>query len=196
MSMTYLRATVLVTLMALSAGAWTADRAALFHRLEQTRHITEGAGGHPANMLYVFFDPNCYYCHLTWKALQPYEKAGLLVRWVPVAYQKPSSLGMAAAILLASDPAAALRQNETGYRPASYDGAIAALAEVPPAISKALQENMNLMRAFGAQGTPALVWKEKSGIGFRNAVPRLSELPRITGLPPQKIQDPDLAPFR
>jgi len=189
------RAVVLVALMALSAPAWTADRAALFSRLEQTRHIVEGAG-HPGSVLYVFFDPNCYYCHLTGKALQPYEKAGLQVWWVPVAYQKPSSVGMAAAILLASDPAAALRQNETGYRPASYDGAITALAEVPPAISKALQENMDLMRAFGAQGTPALVWKEKSGIGFRNAVPRLSELPRITGLPPQKIEDPDLAPFR
>ena len=191
-----MRAVVLIALMALSIPAWTADRAALFSRLEQARYIAEGAGGHPANVLYVFFDPNCYYCHLTWKALQPYEKAGLQVRWVPVAYQKPSSAGMAAAILLASDPAAALRKNETGYRSASYDGAMRALAKVPPAIGQALKENMELMRAFGAQGTPALVWKEKSGIGFRNAVPRLSELPRITGLPPQKIDDPDLAPFR
>jgi thiol:disulfide interchange protein DsbG len=187
---------VLIVAFVLSAAAWGADRAPLYSRLEKTRHIVEGAPK-PVSVLYVFFDPNCYYCNLTWKALQAYERAGLQVRWVPVAYQKDTSAGMAAAILLSPDPAAALRENELGYQPGNYDGGIRALAKVPGDIARALTQNMALMRRFGAQGTPALVWKNARGrIGFKNAVPRLSELPRITGLPPQKIDDPELAPFR
>src|SRR4051794_41133306 len=102
------------------SGARAADRSALFAQLEKARYVTEGAAS-PKSVMYVFFDPNCYYCNLTWRALQPYEKAGLQVRWVPVAYQKDSSSGMAAAILAAHDPAAALRENETRYRAANYD---------------------------------------------------------------------------
>ena len=174
--------------------ARAADRAQLFARVEAARAIVEGAR-EPKRVLYVFFDANCYYCHLTWKALQPYEAVGLQVRWVPVAYQKPSSAGMAAALLLARDPAVALKQNETGYRAESYDGAIKPAA-VPAEIATALKENMALMRSLGAPGTPALAWKGERGIEFRNAVPRLSELPRITGLPRQKVDDPELAEFR
>ncbi len=175
-------------------SAWSAERAELFPQVEAARAIPEGARD-PKRVLYVFFDANCYYCHLTWKALQPYEAAGLQVRWVPVAYQKPSSAGMAAAILNARDPAAALRENETGYRAQSYDGAIKA-GPVPAETARALESNMKLMRALGAQGTPALIWKSERGVEFRNAVPRLSELPRITGLPRQTIDDPELAQFR
>ncbi len=174
--------------------ALAVDRAQLFPRVEAARAVVEGAR-EPKRVLYVFFDANCYYCHLTWKALQPYEAAGLQVRWVPVAYQKDSSAGMAAAMLLARDPAAALKQNETGYRAESYDGAVKPVG-VPPDIAEALKQNMALMRALGAPGTPAIVWKSERGVEFRNAVPRLSELPRITGLPRQPVNDPELEPFR
>ncbi len=185
---------VACTMLATAYPARSADRAQLFTRVQAARAIVEGARD-PKRVLYVFFDANCYYCHLTWKALQPYEAAGLQVRWVPVAYQKDTSAGMAAAILLARDPAAALRANEIGYRAESYDGAIKAVP-VPADIGKALKANMALMRSLGAPGTPALVWKSERGIEFRNAVPRLSELPRITGLPPQTVSDPELAQFR
>jgi thiol:disulfide interchange protein DsbG len=104
---------------------------------------------------------------------------------------------MAAAILAASDPAAALRENETRYRPENYDGGIKPLAKVAPEVQRALDDQLKLMQAFGAKGTPALVWKDRAGrIGYRNAVPKLSELPRITGLPAQKNDDPALKDFR
>ena len=190
------RLLVFVFLLVVAAAGWPADRAPLFAQLEKTRHIAEGAQN-PRSVLYVFFDPNCYYCNLTWRALQPYERAGLQVRWVPVAYQKENSAGMAAAMMLAPDPAAALRENETRYKPENYDGGIKPLATVPAQFGNALKQNLSLMRRFGAPGTPALVWKDAKGrIAFRNAVPRLSELPRITGLPAQRIDDPDLADFR
>jgi thiol:disulfide interchange protein DsbG len=53
------------------------------------------------------------------------------------------------------------------------------------------------MRKFGAPGTPALAWKDRDGkVRFKVGVPRLSELPQITGLPAQPNADPDLAKFR
>jgi len=183
--------------VALAVGdAQQSKNAALFAQLEKADAVKEGARD-AQRILYVFFDANCFYCHLTWKALQPYAAAGLQVRWVPVAYQQPSSVGRAAAIMQAPDRAAALRENEVGYNAAKFDGGIAPLAKVPEALVAQLQANTRLMRSFGAPGTPALAWKDAGGIvRFKVGVPRLSELPRITGLPAQPNDDPALAEFR
>ncbi len=172
------------------------DLPALFSTLEKTDAVTEGSAS-PKRILYVFFDANCWYCHLTWKALQPYEKAGLQVRWVPVAYQKESSTTKAAAIMQAKDRAAAFRENEARYRAKSYDGGIAPAKNPPKAIVAQLDANFELMDRFGLSGTPGLVWKDAAGKVQTNlGMPRLSKLPEITGLPAQKIDDPELAELR
>jgi thiol:disulfide interchange protein DsbG len=169
---------------------------ALFAQLEKADAVQEGRDG-AARTLYVFFDANCFYCHLTWKALQPYEAAGAQVRWVPVAYQQPSSVGRAAAIMQAPDRVAALRRNEVGYNAAKFEGAIQPATNVPKALAARLAANTRLMRSFGAPGTPAMAWKDAAGrVQFKVGVPRLSELPRITGLPMQRNDDPELAEFR
>jgi thiol:disulfide interchange protein DsbG len=166
-----------------------------FAQLEKTDVVIEGAR-HARRILYVFFDPNCFYCHLTWKALQPYENAGLQVRLVPVAYQQPTSAGRAAAIMQAPDRVAAMRENELRYDRAHFDGGIAP-ADVSEALAAELDANTKLMRAFGAPGTPLLVWKDSEGrIRVMNAMPRLSQLPRITGIEAQPENDPELAQFR
>jgi len=47
------------------------------------------------------------------------------------------------------------------------------------------------MERFGAPGTPALVWKDSAGkVRVKIGMPRLSQLPAITGLPAQKNDDP------
>jgi len=172
------------------------DLPALFSTLKKIDTVTEGAAS-PERVLYVFFDANCWYCHLTWKALQPYERAGLQVRWVPVAYQKDNSAGRATAVMLARDRAAALRENELGYRAQTYDGGIAPAANVPPALAAQFDANTRLMQRFGASGTPALVWKDTAGkLRVKTGMPRLSQLPAITGLPAQKNDDPELSKFR
>jgi thiol:disulfide interchange protein DsbG len=121
----------------------------------------------------------------------------LQVRWVPVAYQQPSSVGRAAAIMTATDRVAALHANELRYDAANFDGGIAPLAHVPDALIARLQANTKLMRAFGAPGTPLVVWKASDGsVRYKVGVPRLSELPAMTGLPDQRVDDPELAHFR
>jgi thiol:disulfide interchange protein DsbG len=183
------------------AGA-PADRAGQVSRhadvltqLEKTDVVREGPA-QSAHVLYVFFDANCLYCHLTWKALQPYETVGLQVRWVPVAYQQPSSVGRAAAIMQAPDRAAALRMNELRYDASKYDGGIEPLAVVSRDMAAQLQANTRLMQTI-APGTPVLVWKDGAGKArVKVGVPRSSELPVITGLPRQPNDDPELAQFR
>ena len=97
----------------------------------------------------------------------------------------------------AGDRAAALRANESGYDAAQFDGGIAPLHDVPPKLSAQIAANTELMQAFGAPGTPALVWKDAGGaIRVKAGVPRLSELPRITDLPAQANDDPELQRFR
>jgi thiol:disulfide interchange protein DsbG len=172
------------------------ERGAQFLELEKAEVVVEGAK-EAQSVLYVFFDPNCFYCHLTWKALQPYEKVGLQVRWVPVAYQKPSSVGRAAAIMEAPDRAAALRENELNYDRAHFDGGIKPMDKPQAPITTQLQANTQLMRKFGVPATPVLVWKDSNGnVQLKPGVPRLSQLPGITGLPEQKVDDPELADFR
>jgi thiol:disulfide interchange protein DsbG len=168
----------------------------LFAQLEKTDVVVEGPKT-ARSILYVFFDANCFYCHLTWKALQPYETVGLQVRWVPVAYQQPSSVGRAAAIMAAPDRVSALRANEVGYNVAKFDGGIEPAGKVSRSVAAQLETNTRLMNKFGAPGTPALVWKDRNGdVRFKVGVPRLSELPQITQLPTQPNDDPELAKFR
>ncbi|MGH9927874.1 MAG: thiol:disulfide interchange protein DsbG [Pyrinomonadaceae bacterium] len=198
---------VVVAVALLSAAAFAEDQLkpqyaskpeyhALFLELEKTVVITEGAKD-AKSVIYVFFDPNCFYCHLTWKALQPYEKVGLQVRWVPVAYQKPSSTGRAAAIMQASDRAAALRENEVKYDEVHFDGGIKPVDKPPAPLTAQLQANTQLMLKFGVPATPVLVWKDNNGnVLLKPGVPRLSQIPGITGLPEQKVDDPNLAGFR
>ncbi len=172
------------------------DYATLFGGLGSTGYIVEGAVRHAKSILYVFFDPNCIYCHLTWKALQPYERAGLQVRWIPVTFLKPDSAAKAAAIMQAKDPEAAFRENEMRFNKATENGGIAPSKKPAAANLVRIRGNGQLMTRFGSNGTPTLVWKTKAGVVRAvYGLPKLSELPSITGLPKQKIDDPDLVRF-
>lgn len=171
--------------------------AALFSEFEHSAYVAEGAQKSPKSVVYAIFDPNCPFCHLAWKALQPYEKAGLQVRWIPVAYLTESSAGKAAAILEAKDRVAAFRENEQKYNPQNHEGGVQALAKPGASTLQQLQANAELMQKIGASGTPALVWKDSQGKVHVNAgMPRLSALPAITGLPEQTETDASLARFR
>jgi len=169
---------------------------ALFEKLEAAEFVAQGAPA-PKSIVYVFFDPNCPYCRHVWLALQHYEKVGLQTRWVPVGVLTPTSRGRAAAIIEAADKAAALHKNESEYRPGGGGGGIEPLANPKPETLAKLAANRELMRAFGFRGVPGLVWKGDDGeILGRHGVPKMQELPRITRLPEQWIDDPALDPYR
>lgn len=174
------------------------DLAKHWNDLEQSSWVATGAK-QPKSVVYAFMDPDCTFCHLAWKALQPYQAAGLQVRWVMVGFLTPEAAGKTAAILESKDPSKALTAHMEGYDLRTHKGGIAPLAAsvVKVATAGAIKENMDLMNTMGFKGTPAFVYKDKVGkVMAAGGMPKLSDLPGITGLPEQAVSDPDLARFR
>lgn len=172
------------------------DTAAMFKKLEQSTYVTEGTINNPKSLMYVFVDANCPFCHSTWKALQPYEKVGLQVRWILVDTLGPTSMPKAIEVLAAKDKTAAFRKMELDHGK-SWKPTAGMDAAGKPAAADKIRKNNELLHEFGMNGTPGLVWKDKQGkMQIKNGMPQLSELPAMTGLPEQKNDDPALARFR
>jgi len=172
-----------------------ADLSAAFAQLEKTSYIAEGSTGNAKSIIYAFVDANCPYCHYLWQAVQPYQAAGLQVRWIPVAMLGPTSLPKAVSILAAKDKVAAFRSMEENHgKPWTAPAGISATSH--PTIVTALQKNGEVMDGFGIGGTPGIVWRDKQGkVRVKSGMPRLSELPGITGLPEQRNMTPGLEKF-
>lgn len=172
------------------------DYTAAFQRLEKSAYVSEGSVKAPKSILYVFVDPNCPYCHYTWRAMQVYEAAGLQVRWIPVATLGPTSLPKAIEVLGAQAKLEAFRNMEANHGKPWKASPQSDEASHAPAVA-AIRQNTDLMGSFGIAGTPGIVWRDKQGkIQVKSGMPRLSELPGMTGLSEQKITDPELAKFR
>lgn len=171
------------------------DYRASFRKLENTTYIVEGTKKDPKSVLYVFTDANCPYCHAAWKALRPYQDKGLQVRWVPVAVLRQSSLDKGVAMLAAKDRETAFRSDmeHFGQRHAP---AIKVTPTQRAKYARTIKHNNDLMAEFGINGTPGIVWRKKDGrITVKYGMPRLSEIPTMTGLPMQANNDPELARF-
>ena len=81
--------------------------------------------GHGPYTLFIFWDPNCLYCHLLYEkiARDTYAQRRLTIHWVPVGIIKTSSLGKAAAVIAGGWPA--LQKDERGFHLHTESGAIA-----------------------------------------------------------------------
>jgi thiol:disulfide interchange protein DsbG len=172
------------------------DYDALWPVLEKAPVVVTGATGAAVkSVAYAFLDPNCIFCHLAWKAFQPYEKVGLQVRWIPVAFLGPTSASKMAAILQSANAGAALDAYETAYK--SGGGIDTKSVVIKPETQAKLDANSKLMAQFGFSGTPAIIWRDKSGkVLAKNGMPRLPELPAMFGLPAQEHDDPELDKFK
>jgi thiol:disulfide interchange protein DsbG len=113
--------------------------------------------------LWVVADPDCIFCHKTWVALKPaVNKGEVLVHVIPVGFLKPDSLGKAAAILGATDPAAALSVDESTFDDATEEGAIKPDLSNPKIVAE-IKKNNAWMTAHGIGGTPYLFYMAKDG---------------------------------
>ncbi|WP_321935239.1 thiol:disulfide interchange protein DsbG [Paraburkholderia sp. J8-2] len=163
----------------------------MWPQFERSTFITEGATK-PTQVVYAVMDPNCIYCHILWQALQPYEKEGLQVRWVPVGIIKPDSAGKAAAILQASDPAAALKAAHAGYVEQEESAGIEPV-KLSPETQAELLSNLHLAQRFGMRGTPMIVFRDHrtDKLVTLSGLPKLRSLGDTLGLP-QVPSDPAL----
>lgn len=144
----------------LAASAWIADGSA-----------------RAARVVYVFTDPNCPYCNKFWKDARPWIDGGKVqLRHIMVGILGPTSPGKAAALLSASDPAAALHAHESRKREAT------ALATVPARAAAQLQGNHTLMQQMELGATPAIMYLDSAGLlHIEQGAPQPAKLAQILG---------------
>lgn len=112
----------------------------------------------------VFMDPNCIFCHRLYEQAVPLLAQGRLrLRVVLVGFLKPSSLGRAAAILMAPDPQRALASDEQGFNVTTEEGGIAPPSNIPARMRAAVDANTKLLAASGAVATPTLLFRNQAG---------------------------------
>lgn len=169
------------------------DYEKLWGELETSSWVGEGASSKDAkSVIYAFEDANCGYCHLAWKAFQPYMAVGLQVRWVPVAFLAADSMPKAIQLLNAANSSAAIAEMH-----ADFGKKLTVTKPVDELMKAKVENNAKVMRKYGFNGTPAIFYKDKQGkVHAVSGMPSLSELTAITGLPEQENKDPSLAKYR
>lgn len=130
--------------------------------IQQATWIRDGKSTH---VIYVFFDPNCPYCHKVFEMLRPQVQSGAVeLRWVPIGKLMLTSLGKAAALLEDKDPTAALYRNERDF--SRETGAFGGIEEEPlprEDTLRRLNANHALLRRSGNDGVPTLLYRTKEG---------------------------------
>ena len=119
-------------------------------------------GDPKAPPLYVFADPNCFYCNHFWNDIRPFVQAGQVrVHWVVVSFLKQSSAGRATAILAAQDKLAAFTLDESKFDKTNEEGGIPPLEPMPAGVRDSLEMHAGQMRDAGGQGTPFMLFRNE-----------------------------------
>lgn len=135
--------------------------------LEQAQGIQIGGVAGSRTSIQIIFDANCPHCAKLYETLrQKYPEVA--TRWVPIAYFRPDSGSIAAAMLRSSDPTGSLDSNYRQYdfkkRHGGYRGATEGLY-----LSAA---NMALRRHWQTWGgfTPMVVIRTARGEIFKSGI--------------------------
>ncbi|HEX5340783.1 MAG TPA: thiol:disulfide interchange protein DsbG [Gammaproteobacteria bacterium] len=166
-----------------AAVAQAPDQAMLqaqWPRLRTAAWIAQGAG-QPQHVLYVFFDPNCGYCHRLWLQIQAADYLhDTQIRYILVGIISETSPAKAAAILEAPNPLQALHMNESHWGTAGKGGGIRPVSRLDFSMLMRLRQHERLTLAFGVAGTPGLIWKDRQGrVHVLQGAPPADELARI-----------------
>lgn len=158
---------------------------AQWEALGRVHWISDGRANAP-RAVYVFTGPNCPYCNKFWSDARPWVDTGKVqLRHVLVGILTPTSAGKVAALLLASDPAAALdayerrnafgvvRSIASGQAKALSDATLKPMEPVPARIQNEIDANERLMAKLGLRATPAFAWRGPSGeLETRTGIPQ------------------------
>lgn len=127
-----------------------------FDALQKTASLTFGKEGAP--QLIMIMDVNCPHCHNTWKMLEPFVDGGKIrVTMVPIGALGPQSEAQGANWLSSPEPYAAWKKHVAG------DDAIFEGAKPDPAKLMAVRDNTNLIRKWGVDQTPYILYHGKNG---------------------------------
>jgi thiol:disulfide interchange protein DsbG len=114
-------------------------------------------------VLTVFMDPNCIFCHMLFKDLEPVMARGAVrVRFVMVGVVKEDSLAKSATILGMPDPLQALTTDEHKFDKAQEEGGIKPSTKPDAAMFAAVAANNRMLSDAGGHGTPMLLYCSKA----------------------------------
>ncbi|MBC7607952.1 MAG: thioredoxin fold domain-containing protein [Polaromonas sp.] len=106
-----------------------------------------------ARTVYIFFDTQCPHCGALWYAAKPLKSQAKFV-WIPVGILNAASTSQGAALLAASNPAAAMDAHEASMM--DKGGGIGA-AGATDVQKEAIKKNTDLMNRFGFASIPTIV---------------------------------------
>lgn len=136
--------------------------ASMLADIQQATWIRDGKSAH---VIYVFFDPNCPYCHKVYEMLRPQVQRGEVeLRWVVTGRLMATSIGKAAAMLEAKDPTEAFYRNERGF--SQETGSFGGIEEEPAPREDTLRRlnaNLALLNRSGFDAVPALLFRTNDG---------------------------------
>jgi len=145
-----------------NASARQTAAASILADIKQATWIGDGKSAH---IIYVFFDPNCPYCHKVYEMLRPQVQRGEVeLRWIPIGKLMVTSIGKAAAMLEAKDPTEAFYRNERGF--SRETGSFGGIAEEPAPHEETIRKlnaNHMLLNRTGFDAVPALLFRTKDG---------------------------------
>jgi thiol:disulfide interchange protein DsbG len=126
-------------------------------------HWVEEGKSNAQHKVYILAEPNCSACNMLYKELKPKVESGqLAIRWIFVAFMKPESAGMVAAIMQAKNPGQIVALNESKFDLKTETGG-AKPTTINPKTQDAIKQNMNFMMQSGFAGTPGIIFKTKDG---------------------------------
>lgn len=165
---------VIITILSLGGNSITTANAAqkgsrmqqlaesMLTDIDQASWIAEGKSTH---VVYIFFDPNCPYCHKLYVSTRPWIKQGKLqLRWIPTGTLMTTSHGKAVAMLGADDPLMAFYQNEKHYDRSSGGGLDEDLST--PKLEKKLKANEKLLARTGFGAVPLMLFRNNKGVAM------------------------------
>ncbi|WP_447553406.1 thiol:disulfide interchange protein DsbG [Vreelandella sp. EE22] len=136
--------------------------------LEQSHWIQDG-DSNATRTVYMFTDANCSYCKRLWRATRPWVEAGeVQIRHIMVGILAPNSPALAATLLAADDPTAALKAHSEGE---PVEASAQALE-----IEEQVYTNNQLFDELGLHATPTSAFQRDTDEGY-------TRLDRIEGLP-------------
>ncbi len=139
--------------------------------LVQSHWIQDGDREAPRTV-YMFTDANCRYCKQLWRQTRPWVEAGeVQLRHIMVGILAPNSPALAATLLAADDPPAALKALSEGEPIEATAQAIA--------IEEQVYTNNQLFEALGLNATPTSAFQRETDDGH-------IRLDRIEGLPSEE----------
>lgn len=164
-------ALVLVILSLTAMPSQAADPRAVAARMmadmPDSTWIRQGNGD---RIVYMFFDPNCPYCHHVYDNLKPIIAArkDLQFRWVPLGMLTSSSEGKAAAIIQAKDPLKAFHQSEENYGFLDSDngGGIKPIKNITEKTKTDLVANYSVLEDGNVYGIPVILFQGDDGKPF------------------------------